>query len=107
MFQPAGIGVQAFCPAGECWKVSVSTPESESAVVAVRSTVPVSGVPGSSSEAVGATLSTVTVTTSEVFTLPTRSVTVTRRSYWPPGSRVVSQLVSVAVQVPLPAGEYS
>ncbi len=54
---------------------------------------------------VGRVLSTRIVIAAEVKALPALSVVVTRRSYWPSATVVVSKLAVWLVQVPAPAGE--
>ena len=80
MSQAAGVDVQSAWPAGEYWKVRVSTPEPTSSELALRATVPVSWAPGSSIVPVGGVLSTLTVSTADVVTLPAWSVADARRS---------------------------
>ena len=50
-------------------------------------------------------MSTRMVIAGEVKLLPALSVVVTRRSYWPSATVVVSKLAAWFVQVPVPAGE--
>ena len=54
---------------------------------------------------VGRVLSTRMVIAAEVKALPALSVVVTRRSYWPSATVVVSKLAAWFVQVPAPAEE--
>ena len=100
--------VQVPAPAGERWKVTVSTPEPPgSAELLVRATVlrTLAASAGAVIEPVGAVLSTRTVIVAEVKVLPALSVVRTRRSYWPSACAVVSQLAAWFVQLPAPIGE--
>ena len=108
VFQLAAWFVQVPAPAGERWKVTVSTPEPpRSAELPASTTVPRTSAAsaGLVTEPVGFVLSTSTVMVAEVWELPTLSMVWTRRSYWPSACRVVFQLAAWFVQVPAPAGE--
>ena len=73
--------VQVPAPAGERWKVSEATPlPPGSEPEPVSETVPRRLAPGSSREAVGAVLSTVTVRVAGVWLFPATSVTTARSS---------------------------
>ncbi len=69
------IVVHVPAPAGERWKTTCWTPVLESLALAAREIVPATGVPGSFSETVGASVSTLTVVVM-VVVLPTLSVPV-------------------------------
>ena len=74
-------GSHAFAPVGETWNCTCATPEPASAAAAVTVTVPRRFAGGSSTEVVGAVLSTRTSASgSESVTLPAWSVTTTRSS---------------------------
>ena len=95
VFQLAAWFVQVPAPAGERWKVTVSTPEPpRSAELLASTTVPriSAAAAGFVTEPVGLVLSTRTVIVVEVKELPALSVVTTRRSYWPSACRVVFQL---------------
>jgi hypothetical protein len=91
------IAVHVAPPVGRRSKTRWSAP----AAVAVRDTVPLRCVPGSSSEIVGGVESTTTVTTPEAAWLPAASVTRTRRSYDPLATAVVSQVAAYGCAVSL------
>ena len=107
MFQLAAWFVQMPAPAGERWNRTVAIPEPASAESLVSAIVPrtFAPPPGAVTEPVGSVLSTRTVITGDVKTLPALSVVTTRRSYWPSAASVVSQLAAWFVQLPAPAGE--
>ena len=74
-------GSHVLAPAGEAWNCTCATPEPASAAAPVSVTVPRTFAAGSSSEVVGAVLSTRTsVTGLEAVTLPAWSVATTRSS---------------------------
>ena len=104
--------VQVPAPAGERWNTTVATPDAEpptsvSAELLVSAIVPrtFAATAGAVTAPVGRVLSTRIVIAAEVKALPALSVVVTRRSYWPSATVVVSKLAAWLVQVPAPAGD--
>ena len=108
VFQLGAWFVQVPAPAGERWKVTVSTPEPPASAELLVSEIVLRRLAASAGaviEPVGLVLSTRTVIVAEVKELPALSVVTTRRSYWPSACRVVFQLAAWFVQVPAPIGE--
>ena len=109
MFQLAAVAVHVPAPAGLRSKTIVATPEppaSAESLVSATGGTPISApFAGAVTAPVGSVLSTRIVIAVEVKALPALSVVVTRRSYWPSATAVVSKLAAWFVQVPAPAGE--
>ncbi len=91
--QLAGVVVQLFASAGECWYVTLVIPEPPvSLVVEASVTVPLRFAPGSFIVAPGAVLSTRIVTAAEFAALPAASVVtvLAPRKVWPSPKPVAS-----------------
>ena len=109
MFQLAAVADHVPAPAGLRSNTTEATPEppasAELLVSAIGGTPISAPFAGAVTVPVGRVLSTRMVIAAEVKALPALSVVVTRRSYWPSGTVVVSKLAAWFVQVPAPAGE--